>query len=196
MEFSLFFTLGCRKTFKNFYAPLYVQDCLWFCFFRKFKKKTKTSLILSVGCVLQQILNNLWQMIVGFVLHHAKNIVQHVIKTSDKRCHNIVADGWAGTPDPHPHCTPHPQTSIGKTFFQLFNLCLRTRDGWSYRPTDQWMDKRTKPRKELRIRNWKKSWSIDRPKNRSINKTPEHWRLPGLDKIFSCQAWYFGRPAK
>ena len=48
------------------------------------------------------------------------------------RGHNIVADGWAGATNPHPHPTPHPtplptQTHTQKAsktlVFPLFDSC-------------------------------------------------------------------------
>ena len=48
------------------------------------------------------------------------------------RGHNIVADGWAGAANPHPHPTPHPtplptQTHTQKAsktlIFTLFDSC-------------------------------------------------------------------------
>ena len=63
------------------------------------------------------------------------------------RGHNIVADGWAGAVNPHPHPMPHPtpfptQTHTRKAsktlVFPLFDSWSRT-DG----PTDRRTDGRT-----------------------------------------------------
>ena len=79
------------------------------------------------------------------------------------RGHNIVADGWTGAANPHPHPTPHPtplptQTHTQKAsktlVFPLFDSCSRT-DQWTNGPTDRRMDRRTKHLIELRVRNKK-----------------------------------------
>ena len=69
------------------------------------------------------------------------------------RGHNIVADGWAGAANPHPHPTLHPTPLLTQThtqkasktlIFPLFDSCTRT-DRWMDRRTDGWIDGRTKP---------------------------------------------------
>ena len=70
-------------------------------------------------------------------------------KKQVKRGHNIVADGWAGAANSHPHQMPHPtplptQTHTKKApamlVFSLFDSCSLT-------------DGRTEPLIELRVRN-------------------------------------------
>ena len=68
------------------------------------------------------------------------------------RGYNIVADGWAGVSNPHPHpkaTPPHsqPNTSIYNARFTTFRLVLT--DG----RTDGWTGGRKKPLIELRVRN-------------------------------------------
>ena len=76
------------------------------------------------------------------------------------RGHNIVADGWAGAANSHPHPMLHPtplptQThtlKASKTLvFPLFDSLTRT-DRRIDRPTDRWTDRRTNPLIEMRGR--------------------------------------------
>ena len=68
------------------------------------------------------------------------------------RGHNIVADGWAGASNSHPHLTPIPHTQTQKAsktlVFSLIDSLTQT-DG----PTDGPTDGRTKPLVEVRVRN-------------------------------------------
>ena len=71
-----------------------------------------------------------------------------LVKKQVTRGHNIVADGWAGASNPHPHPNPHPTLKptqkVSKTLvFPLFDSI--TMDGRT--------NGRTKPLVELRVRN-------------------------------------------
>ena len=58
--------------------------------------------------------------------------------------HDIVADGWEGASNPHPHLNTQTFTKVSKTLvFPHFH------HGW----TDGRIDGRTKPLIELRVRN-------------------------------------------
>ena len=77
------------------------------------------------------------------------------------RGHNIVADGWAGASNPHPHPMPphqhtYPKKHLKCSFFHFSTRALRTdrqADGRTNGQTDGWTDQRTKPLIELRVRN-------------------------------------------
>ena len=65
------------------------------------------------------------------------------------RGHNIVADGWAGASNPHPH-SKSPTHMHKKDLERSFPTDVHRRtDG----PTDQRTDRRTKPFTELCVRN-------------------------------------------
>ena len=60
------------------------------------------------------------------------------------RGHNIVADGWAGASNPHPHPNPpltlkHTQKVFKNAHLPTFPLVLT--DGWTDGRTDGWTDK-------------------------------------------------------
>ena len=84
----------------------------------------------------------------------------HAYKNDRKqvmRGHNIVADGWAGASNPHPHPKPHPPThkhTIKKYLNARFpTFQLDDHDGPMDGPMDGQTDGRTKPLLELRVRN-------------------------------------------
>ena len=61
------------------------------------------------------------------------------------RGHNIVANGWAGVSNSHPHPNPpatlkHTQKVSKTLVLPLFNLITKT-SGWTNRGMDQQMDK-------------------------------------------------------
>ena len=65
------------------------------------------------------------------------------IRKQVTRGHNIVADGWAGASNPHPHPNPpptlKPTQKVSKMLvFPLFDSI--TTDGRTDGPMDQWMD--------------------------------------------------------
>ena len=60
------------------------------------------------------------------------------------RGHNIVADGWAGSSNPHPHPNPPPTFKPAQEVPKLLIFSLLNSmapDG----STDQWTDRWTKP---------------------------------------------------
>ena len=68
--------------------------------------------------------------------------------TCTTRGHHVVADGWAGAPNPDPHLNSHPThkhtQKVSKTLgFSFFDLIIK----------DWRTDGRTKPFIELRVRN-------------------------------------------
>ena len=76
-------------------------------------------------------------------------------KTSDAG-HNLVADGWAGAFNPHPHPNSQPNRQTNAKY--ITNARFSTFDSWSRNngPMDQQTDQRkdgwTKPVIELRFR--------------------------------------------
>ena len=71
----------------------------------------------------------------------------------DKWC-GVVADGWAGASNPHPHPNPlTPHTNIHKKYLKHSFFHFLTRSPWTNGWTNGPTDRRTKPFIELRVHN-------------------------------------------